>query len=122
MKTEQKATWKNYVKNMLFIICMLCAVTLPQVIIWGWKNNNTEGLIFSLGILLIGITCLFIASHWHYQDIHITSGGFYLCMIIFVLSPFIIWWFKLYIWPNILISVYALGKPVLLWLKEKIDT
>lgn len=118
MKTEQKITWQNNVKNLLFVIFVLCVVILPQTIILGWKGN-TEGIIVSTVILFIGISCLFVAARWHRQDIHITALGFWIGAVIFTLSPFIVWWLQLFLWPNIIISIYFLGKPTLLFLKEK---
>lgn len=118
MEEEQKITWHNWVKNSLFIVFIFCVVIFPQTVVLGYKGS-VENILFSIAIFLVGTLCLIIAAFWHRRDIHITRLGFWGGAIILMLSPLVIWELGLFVWPNIFISAYFLGKPAVAHFREK---
>lgn len=118
MNKEIEITWRNYVKNVFFVVWVLAIVMLPQVLILCWLKKLK--VIFLILLLLVIVLITLIAGRWHNQDIHVHGASVnWIGRIIFVVSPFIVWKIGLIFWPNIIVSASFLYLDFNTWRKNR---
>jgi len=101
-------TWKNVVKDILMIIFSATFFLLSPAVTSMQNEQWVVGIVLIATALVLWIPIYFVAYHWHKRNIHATIFGNVASMGVFIISPFVAWYYDFSLWPLLLILVYLI--------------